>query len=144
MPMNSAVREILPPKRLICATRYSRSNTSRASRSGRLISRSPPAPFGVDGTSAPTSEGSMSAVISASGSPAVRIIRRSTLLRSCLMFPRHVGDFVNVERAAMRLFQCADFAALPIHGLGAEKFDFHRLGRDRRCVDDVERTAGAV
>ena len=32
MPMNSAVREILPPKRLICATRYSRSNTSRASR----------------------------------------------------------------------------------------------------------------
>ena len=61
-----------------------------------------------------------------------------------LRFLRHVGDFVNVERAAMRLFQCADFAALPIHGLGAEKFDFHRLGRDRRCVDDVERTAGAV
>ncbi len=35
MPTNSAVREMLPPKRLICATRYSRSNTSRASRSGK-------------------------------------------------------------------------------------------------------------
>ena len=32
MPTNSAVREMLPPKRLIWARRYSRSNASRASR----------------------------------------------------------------------------------------------------------------
>src|SRR5215472_8942877 len=47
MPTNSAVREILPPKRLICASRYSRSNTSRASRSARLMRCSPPLPFGM-------------------------------------------------------------------------------------------------
>ena len=79
MPMNSAVREILPPKRLICATRYSRSNTSRASRNGKLISFSPPAPFGVAGTRAPISDGSISAVTSASGSPEARIIRLSLI-----------------------------------------------------------------
>ena len=37
MPMNSAVREILPPKRLICASRYSFSNISRASRKGKAM-----------------------------------------------------------------------------------------------------------
>ena len=67
MPMNSAVREILPQKRLSWATRYSRSNTSRASRSGRLISFSPRTPVGVAGTSVADSAGSMSAVISPSG-----------------------------------------------------------------------------
>ena len=35
MPTNSAVREMLPPKRLICAIRYSRSKISRASRNGK-------------------------------------------------------------------------------------------------------------
>ena len=40
MPMKAAVREILPPKRMIWALRYSRSNTSRASRSGRAMIRS--------------------------------------------------------------------------------------------------------
>ncbi len=69
MPTNSAVREILPPKRLICATRYSRSNTSRASRNGRPIRCSPPLPFGMLGTIEPTSGGSMLAFITASGSP---------------------------------------------------------------------------
>ena len=49
MPMNSAVREILLEKRLSCAIRYSRSNTSRASRRGRLISFSPRTPAGVAG-----------------------------------------------------------------------------------------------
>ena len=42
MPMKLAVREILPPKRTIWALRYSRSNTSRASRSGRARMRSEP------------------------------------------------------------------------------------------------------
>ncbi len=37
IPMNSAVREMLPPKRLICARRYSFSNSSRASRSGSAM-----------------------------------------------------------------------------------------------------------
>ena len=32
MPTNSAVREMLPPNRLIWATKYSRSNTSLAER----------------------------------------------------------------------------------------------------------------
>src|SRR5436190_23505653 len=40
MPMKLAVREILPPKRRIWALRYSRSNTSRASRSGKAMIRS--------------------------------------------------------------------------------------------------------
>ena len=35
MPTKLAVREMLPPKRLICAIRYSRSNISRASRSAQ-------------------------------------------------------------------------------------------------------------
>jgi hypothetical protein len=42
MPMKLAVREILPPNRRIWAFRYSRSNSSRASRSGRAMIRSAP------------------------------------------------------------------------------------------------------
>ena len=58
MPMNAAVREMLPPKRLICASRYSRSKISRASRSGSEMIRSvlaalrptaKPAPLKSDG-----------------------------------------------------------------------------------------------
>src|SRR5215467_7384534 len=37
MPTKAAVREMLPPKRVICASRYSRSKTSRASRSGSVM-----------------------------------------------------------------------------------------------------------
>src|SRR5450432_1602958 len=37
IPTKAAVREILPPNRVTWATRYSRSKTSRASRSGRLM-----------------------------------------------------------------------------------------------------------
>ena len=47
MPTNSAVREMLPPKRLTWARRYSRSKISRASRSGIDIRCSPPALPGV-------------------------------------------------------------------------------------------------
>jgi hypothetical protein len=42
MPMKLAVREMLPPNRRIWAFRYSRSNSSRASRSGRAMIRSAP------------------------------------------------------------------------------------------------------
>ncbi len=34
MPMNTAVREILPPNRMSCAAKYCRSNISRALRRG--------------------------------------------------------------------------------------------------------------
>ena len=47
MPTNSAVREMLPPNRLTCAVRYSRSKISRASRSGSDMRCSPPALPGV-------------------------------------------------------------------------------------------------
>ena len=86
MPTNSAVREMLPLKRLICAVRYSRSKTSRASRSGSDMMCAPPC-AGVEGRISPISFGSMSAVMTASGSPRVRIISRSTLLRSWRRFP---------------------------------------------------------
>ena len=49
MPMKAAVREMLPPKRRIWALRYSRSNTSRASRSGRAMIRSAPRLAGLVG-----------------------------------------------------------------------------------------------
>src|SRR5262249_24979162 len=74
IPTTSAVREILPPKRLICAPRYSRSKISRASRSGIPMRCSPPSPLGRVGTRAPISGGSISAVIVASASPPARII----------------------------------------------------------------------
>src|SRR5215467_6428245 len=105
MPTNSAVREILPPKRLICATRYSRSKTSRASRKGRPIRCSPPLPFGMLGTIEPTSGGNMLAFITASGSPPARIINRSILLRSCLTLPGQLCDWSTaIASSPMRSF----------------------------------------
>ena len=44
IPMNVAVREILPEKRRIWTFRYSRSNVSRASRKGAPIIAEAPAP----------------------------------------------------------------------------------------------------
>ncbi len=100
MPTNSAVREILPSKRLICASRYSRSNTSRASRSARVIRCSPPLPFGIAGIIEPTSCGSIEAVITASGSPPARIISRSTLLRSWRTLPGQSCDCSTASASA--------------------------------------------
>jgi hypothetical protein len=77
---------MLPLKRLIWAVRYSRSKTSRASRSGSDMMCAPPWE-GVDGRISPISRGSMSAEMTASGSARVRIIRRSTLLRSWRRLP---------------------------------------------------------
>ncbi len=85
MPMKAAVREMLPPKRRIWALRYSRSNTSRASLSGKAMIRSAPtAPADPDEV---TSAGSISAVISSDGSPETRISRRSTILISWRTLP---------------------------------------------------------
>src|SRR2546423_6411825 len=86
MPTNSAVREMLPPKRLICASRYSRSKISRASRSGSDIKCSAP-PLTGSGTFEPISSGSMLAVMMPSGSPPDRIISRSMLFLSSRTLP---------------------------------------------------------
>ena len=85
MPMKAAVREMLPPKRMICASRYSRSNSSRASRSGRAMIRSAPRP--PVGRLRLASGGSMSAVIGWPASPGARIRIRSTTLRSWRTLP---------------------------------------------------------
>ncbi len=85
MPMKAAVREMLPPKRRICALRYSRSNTSRASLRGSAMIRSAPtAPAEPEDV---TSAGNISAVISSEGSPETRISSRSTMLISWRTFP---------------------------------------------------------
>ena len=60
-----------------------------------------------------------------------------------LRLQRHVGDFVEIERAAVRLLERAD-APRPIGaGLDAEQFALHVVGRDRRRVEDDERPLGA-
>src|SRR5437899_7455723 len=97
MPMKAAVREMLPEKRSICALRYSRSNTSRASRSGSAIIRSAPRLVAWSVTMA--SAGSMLAVIGSDGAPEARISILSTLLRSWRRFPGHART-CNVARAS--------------------------------------------
>jgi len=57
---------------------------------------------------------------------------------------RHVGDFVDEQRAAMGFFQCAGLARLlAVALLDPEQFDFHPLRRDRGSVDDDKRPFGA-
>ena len=60
-----------------------------------------------------------------------------------LRLRRHVGDFVEIERAAMRLLERADPARPVGAGLDPEQFALHAVGRDRRRVDDDERAVGA-
>ena len=59
-----------------------------------------------------------------------------------LRFARHVGDFVEIERAAVRLFERADAAGAIRPGLDAEQLRLHALRRHRRRVDDDERAVG--
>ena len=54
---------------------------------------------------------------------------------------RHVGDFVDIKRAAMGLLQRPGFARTPVPGLDAEKFGLHGLGGDGRRVDHHKRPA---
>jgi hypothetical protein len=76
MPTKVAVREMLPPKRVTWASRYSRSNTSRASRSGSCMISPPFSQRSTEGASSLTSLGSTSARIgpppAAPGSAAAR------------------------------------------------------------------------
>src|SRR5690606_3088250 len=87
MPMKAAVREIFPPNRMIWADRYSRSNTSRASRNGRAMMRSALSEAGLADEA--TSCGSISAVMGSSGPPVARISKRSMLLRNWRTLPGH-------------------------------------------------------
>jgi len=59
--------------------------------------------------------------------------------------PRHVGDFVDEQRAAMGFFQRAGLARLLAIGLfDPEQFDLHPFRRDRRRVDDHEGAVGTA
>src|SRR5882757_5806145 len=73
MPTKAAVREILPPKRVTCANRYSRSKTSRASRNGKVMISLPLSHLTTAGAITPTSAGSISARICSRGSPGAMI-----------------------------------------------------------------------
>ena len=77
MPTNSAVREMLPPNRLIWATKYSRSRLARFRREGSSAFAG--GPFGVRGTKRAISEGIYPRG-AASGSPAAG---SSTAPRCC-------------------------------------------------------------
>ena len=60
-----------------------------------------------------------------------------------LRLARHVADFVEIERAAMGLFERADLAGGAIGGLGAEQLVLHAVRRDGGGVEDDERTGAA-
>ncbi len=87
MPTKAAVREMLPPKRVTCASRYSRSNISRASRSGRLMISLPLSHLTTDGAIAVISAGSMSARTGSVASPGAMISSQSTTLRNWRTLP---------------------------------------------------------
>ena len=60
-----------------------------------------------------------------------------------MRFTRQIGDIVDEQRAAMRLFQRARLAAFQAIGLlDAEQFHLHPLGRDRGGIDDDEGAVG--
>src|SRR5215472_4955446 len=90
MPTNAAVREMLPPKRVTWAIRYSRSKTSRASRSGKVIISPPLSHLTTVGAMAVMSLGSISARTGSRASPGVMINNQSTTLRSCRTLPGQV------------------------------------------------------
>lgn len=57
-----------------------------------------------------------------------------------LRLARHVGDFIDVENAAVGLLQRADLA-LGAVGFGAEQLDLHAFGRDVGRTQRHERRA---
>src|ERR1700730_4315458 len=62
-----------------------------------------------------------------------------------LRLPRHVGDLVDEQRAAMGLFESTDLAPLTIGWLlDAEQLDLHAFGHHRGSIDDDERTIGSA
>ena len=87
MPMKAAVREMLPPKRMIWAFRYSRSNSSRASRSGRAMIRSAPEAAGRRPGDMASDGQHVGGDRLGRDRPAARIRMRSTTLRSWRTLP---------------------------------------------------------
>ncbi len=64
-----------------------------------------------------------------------------------LRFERHVADFVEKERAALRLLEAADGARVGAGespALVAEEFALDEFARDRRHVDGDEGTIAAA
>jgi hypothetical protein len=62
-----------------------------------------------------------------------------------LRLARHVGDLVDEQRAAMRLFERADLAFLgAVMGLDTEHFRLHPLRRDGGGIYDHERALRAA
>ena len=57
---------------------------------------------------------------------------------------RHVGDLVEIKRAAVGFLERADLPGSIGARLEAEQLAFHPVGRHRRRVDDEERTVGAA
>ena len=87
MPTKAAVREMLPPNRVTWASRYSRSNTSRASRSGRVMISLDFSQRSTAGVIAPISGGNMSARTTSRESPGAMISTQSITLRSWRTLP---------------------------------------------------------
>ena len=60
-----------------------------------------------------------------------------------LRLARHVGDFVEIERAAVRLLERADLGASSAPASTPNNSALHPVGRHRRRIDDDERAVGA-
>src|SRR5258708_2007774 len=60
-----------------------------------------------------------------------------------LGFYRHVGDFVEIERAVVRELEESGFARA-VAVLDAEEFAFDPRGLHRGAIDGDERTSGAA
>src|SRR5207248_2879899 len=74
---------------------------------------------------------------------------KSLLLQSAhdlaLRLKRHVGDFVEKQRAAMGALKCADLArAAAIAPLAAKQLDLQAVGAHRRAIDGNKRPGGAA
>ena len=104
MPMNSAVREICPRKAGDLGHEILRSKISRASRSGMLMSFSPPArPVWSERAPRPRRAACRQSPPHP-GRREMRIIRRSTLLRSWRTLPGQSCDWSTaIASSAMRL-----------------------------------------
>ena len=112
MPMKAAVREMLPPKRMIWALEI-----LALEQLARLAQRQGDDPLGArarrSAPAAATSDGSMSAVIGWLGSPEARISMRSIMLRSWRTLPGHdctcsVAMASSPKRAARQALRRAD------------------------------------
>ncbi len=59
-----------------------------------------------------------------------------------LRLARHIGNFIEIENAAMRFFKRTDFTLSAIH-FCAKQLDFHTLWRNGRSIDCHKRSIRA-